>query len=153
MKDEKKKYPWFRSIFKKKKDEPDDPGMDDVYAGPEFFEQGEPEEPENEDAVEPETSFGPMECVYAGPDMMDEPDPRMTTIYGGPDMTGPPDPRMMMAVYAGPEFFAGTYKPIGATAPEPEEPKSGNYCHFCGTPLREGEKFCRECGTPIPSDD
>ena len=123
--------------------EKDDSVVEDVYAGPDP--DVPPTDPAEEDNDLPDAP-GPMECVYAGPDMM-----------------GPP-PEMMMCVYAGPDYFSGvTREPAGAPAPEetgrpaPERPRpdSGKYCLClsCGTPLSENAKFCHECGAPVPRDD
>ncbi len=89
-------YPWLKSVFGKKDtpaaavyagpaqmnrrrntaesetDTPDDPVMEDVYAGPEFFEQT-PEEPKEE----------PINLVYAGPSYFKR--PGMDKVYAGPE--------------------------------------------------------------------
>ncbi|MBQ7600308.1 MAG: hypothetical protein IJU57_06535 [Clostridia bacterium] len=127
----KKKYPWIKSIFsrkkatppaavyagpeywdKKRKDgdngttEPVPDIVNDVYAGPEYF--GEPEEPGNE-TVSDDTLCEPGEFSAVRP-----PVPPVMMVYAAPgffpgeknngtDM--PPFQNSTMPVYAGPEYY------------------------------------------------
>ena len=139
----KKPYP---GNFADEKDPDDDPGMVDVYAGPPVEEEPETErvyagpgrgleleEPEPAPAPEADKPFDPramegvyagpdippMAPVYAGPEMMN--DPQITAAYAGPEMmSGPrmeapyaaprrPDASRMMMVYAGPDYFADKF--------------------------------------------
>ena len=77
-----KKYPWIKSIFKKKRP------AEGVYAGPEMMKNAAPGEDEK-------CETEPVDVVYGGPDMIKKPeDPQIV-------MPEPDKP-----VYAGPEFFA-----------------------------------------------
>ncbi|MBQ7669669.1 MAG: hypothetical protein IJS45_02985 [Clostridia bacterium] len=132
-----KKYPWIKSIFgrKKKKNPAEgvyagperlegdreakcvyagpeyfnkkriDVDIEEVYAGPEFFERDPVDENEIEEAP-------------AAPDPDDElpPELRMQKEYLENLPKVPPE--MMMCVYAGPEYFSGTERHLGAPAPE-----------------------------------
>ena len=116
----------------------------DVYAGPEYFgisDQGDPDAP----------SDLPSRA---------EPDPsEMLMVYAGPPAAWP----NMMAVYAGPDYFANRKdNGIGfiqtSTDSSPERPaempelKEGQwFCPMCGA-LNSG-KFCIECGNVRPAED
>ncbi|MBQ7547764.1 MAG: hypothetical protein IJT41_12455 [Clostridia bacterium] len=134
-----KKYPWNRSRFGKKQQEP----VQCVYAGPEYFSKKD---------------RPPMEGMYAGldahvPQQQNLPDDpaAMGDVYAGPQ---PPDAPPFMAVYAGPTFYdpsipqAGAYAPV--PAPEPKEiPQGANLCPDCGAPFTADAKFCSECGRTL----
>ena len=152
-----KKYPWNRSRFGKKRQEP----VQCVYAGPEYFSkkktspmEGVYAGPDAQILQQPDLTDDPavMGDVYAGPEPPEEPDlspPDFAApVYAGPQM---PDVPPFMAVYAGPTFYdpsmpqAGAYAPV--PAPEPKEiPQGANLCPDCGAPFAENAKFCSECG-------
>lgn len=155
MKKNGEKYPWIKSIFKKKR-KPN--GPEGVYAGPEFFGKDEVSKP-----------------VYAGPGyfknetrkVYEGPDPRTKNggsessaptgdVYAGPEYFSPQDRATVMCVYAGPEYFNpqnGT--PAGSTRqPQPESKPEipegdGVRCPACGNVLIPGSGFCHECGMPV----
>ena len=128
-----KKYPWIKSIFgKKKKNNP----AEGVYAGPEHFEKDNEAKcvyagPEYFEKKRPEVE---MEEVYAGPEFFErDPEEPEVPEEDAPfseefDFEGQPVPNfddlpkvppdMMMCVYAGPEYFSGTERQLGAYAPE-----------------------------------
>ncbi len=156
MRDKKNKgiYPWIKSIFEKQKRNPAeavyagpeyfsrDPATEEVYAGPGFFEKGDPDEPIIEEEEQSEEQK-PIDLVYAGPEKIER----------------PPEP-VMMAVYAGPEYFSGQSGRLGSFAPSVEEPKEedetvadGKKCPRCGHTCPEDAPFCSECGTPFPKDE
>ena len=60
-----------------------DPEMEDVYAGPEFFERNSPEDPSDE----------PITVLYGGPRMMEGvyagPKPEMDAVYAAPSPKNP----------------------------------------------------------------
>ena len=134
----KKKYPW-NKLWKNE----NSGAEDEVYAGPEYFERQQPDEPEEEE-------LRGMECVYAGPEFFERRpvEPRkeekrraMEGVYAGP-----PVPPPMMCTYAGPEFYNGTNtrQPIGAPAPVPAANSAG-FCAACGSPVGDKDKFCTNC--------
>ena len=104
--EKKKKYPWIKSIFRRKKK----PGMEGVYAGP----------------AEMEGRF--FNKVYAGPPKEDDPS-QYECVYAGPEYfenmgRDPGSGREFEDVYAGPEFF-GESEPVDeepADEPVDEEP-------------------------------
>ncbi len=118
-----KSYPWNKS-------RDDDSGtMNDVYAGPEFFE-GE----------------GATECVYEGPEPESEPLP-MEGVYAGPPM-----PEMMMCVYAGPEYFASKRDVAGMfVQTQPEERLM--LCPACKRTVKKDSNFCVHCGARLPKEE
>lgn len=121
----------------------------------------------------------PAECVYAGPEQMEQP------VYAGPERRDPPPRKVIEAemedVYAGPgmmdrrlsdepeedapvpEETVRTSDPLMMmvyAAPEgltrfpvnariPDEEKETRYCPECGTPYEEGEKICPGCGMAL----
>ena len=116
----------------------------DVYAGPEYFGLPDQEDPD-----------GPSDRPSRA-----EPDPsEMLMVYAGP----PAEWTNMMAVYAGPDYFANRKdNGIGfiqtSTDSSPEKPaeipelKEGQwFCPMCGA-LNSG-KFCIECGSVRPAED
>ena len=141
----KKKYPW-NKLWKYE----NSGAEDEVYAGPEYFERQQPDEPEEEE-------LRGMECVYAGPEFFERRpvEPRkeekrraMEGVYAGP-----PVPPPMMCTYAGPEFYNGTNtrQPIGAPAPVPAANSAG-FCAACGSPVGDKDKFCTNCGAVLPRE-
>ena len=153
--------------------------MNDVYAGPEFFEPDEPvEETPTEPAENPTDPAGtpeppaPEMPVYAGPEFFEpsepapeptEPDePPMGRVYAGPERYEKNDTPIML-VYAGPEYFNPTPRVLhGAPAPEaePEKPAEPDdspvpagsvRCPACG--FVYDAIFCPECGTPRPKEE
>ena len=142
----KKKYPW-NKLWKNE----NSGAEDEVYAGPEYFERQQPDEPEEEE-------LRGMECVYAGPEFFERRpvEPRkeekrraMEGVYAGP-----PVPPPMMCTYAGPEFYSGANnsQPMGAPAPEPAA-SSARFCAACGSSVGEKEKFCTNCGAVLPREE
>lgn len=105
--DKKKKYPWIKSLFKRKRR----PGTEGVYAGPEQMNR---------------SRFGK---VYAGPPRNPD-DSEFAAVYGGPDYFANRDRKRdskddaeFEDVYAGPEYF-GIREPDGeepVDLPEPSE--------------------------------
>ena len=175
-----KKYPWIKSVFKKK------PPVTCVYAGPAVMGKF-PMEPQTDDGDSPRT-----EKVYAGP----SPDqrPQFEGVYAAPASSGirpRPLASEMEDVYAGPEFFENGAEPdeeaeepvseaeteSSEEAPEKAPPESvfmmvyagpgyfsngggmnafampaavsGPFCERCGLPVPKEAKFCPNCGTPI----
>ena len=110
-----------------------EPEMEDVYAGPEYFENPSGNESELNEAPEP------FEAVYAGPDFFDD-NSRASKLKEVP----------MNRVYAGP----GTMNKRRADKGRPSEKggalltkKEGRFCPGCGAPRKEGQTSCTECGT------
>ncbi len=112
--------------------DPEEPELEEVYMGPPLTEEPEPESdpapepgtlpapaPEAKAPYDPRITEGvyagpqipPMAPVYAGPEMMNDPQkdprvwdpkkPRMEALYAAPRR-----PSEMMMVYAGPDYFA-----------------------------------------------
>ena len=156
-------------------DDADNGQFEEVYAGPEFFEDPEPgvenTETVPEDMSESVTSAEKTAEVTDGEDAGagSEPDSRE-------DIRPYNDMSMFMAVYAGPQYFSdikdqrGVYIPPEQMAEMMNKPFSGSgtngnsdgtdngidgadksvkCCHECGTPLKENAKFCHECGTQV----
>ena len=217
MSDDKKKYPWIKSIFssrkrrsvecvyagppprvekpvyagpesfgQKKKDpppsvecvyagpeffgiksdeEPEEPVIEEVYAGPEFFGYTDEPDGEAEDIDAPDVE----ENAEDAPDTDDEPEPDGGAENAPSGETPPPPPRpdrlpesMMMAVYAGPQYYnprpnsnIGMFGiPVPAAPPsekaESPVPGDGTRCPFCGAKRIESSKFCTECGAVLP---
>ena len=132
----KKKYPW-NKLWKNE----NSGAEDEVYAGPEYFERQQPDEPEEEE-------LRGMECVYAGPEFFERRpvEPRkeekrraMEGVYAGP-----PVPPPMMCTYAGPEFYNGTNtrQPIGAPAPVPAAKDGGSGLSVSAEKRRLGDYAC-----------
>ena len=135
MADKKRIYPWLKSIFGKKDDasircvydgpemrpddaDRDDPIMEEVYAGPEFYEGKSAPDAAEEDAPIPEEPDGAGEP--------EKPLPR-------------PEPPIFMCVYAGPAYFADQ-----AADDEPQAPT--RICPACGALLDPDSTFCFKCG-------
>ena len=171
MTEKKDKYPWFKSIFRKKpkkeyaagvyagpeqmarrpgaKKPSDDEEPIDVYAGPEFFERDPEEEPVP--PKKPECRPEPEKPVYAGPEYFGS----AKRVYEGPERF------QQMMVYAGPEYFrsrseqgAGAFAQAPAEDPDtvceelPEEiPEGSVKCPSCGYVYPANLQFCPECGT------
>lgn len=140
-----------------------DAGIEEVYAGPEFF--GEPEEVADEATGEatgknPEEDGGSTEdaaneapevaeeekagAEAAGSEKAKDADPRPA----GPEFP----PQTFMAVYAGPAYFNGEndrlgFMSVGGFAPAPF--KISEFCPDCGAGAREGDRFCRSCGRKL----
>ncbi len=139
--DKKKFFPW------NKADKDDDAMMEEVYAGPEFFEQRDKE-------------ASMMEGVYAGPEYFNR----------APMPEGMPEREIIGMVYAGPEYF-NNQQPSGGMGmmftpmnqmptstqqtaspfPKPQE-DTFKTCPSCGAKGFYG-KFCPECGMPCPVED
>ena len=175
---DKKKYPFIKAIFNRKK------RFECVYAGPEKKpDPGTDAEPEK--MPTPDMKPGPMEGVYAGPGF----GLPMSKVYAGPR----PKPRGGEAefedVYAGPEFFGrGQDEPEEAEdveeaeeaveeAPEKAAPKNPDFpdrpvpapfmCVYAGPDyfsnrpseaprgvfIPNGDtkpaRFCENCGSPV----
>lgn len=153
-----KKYPWNRSRFGKKQQEP----VQCVYAGPEYFSKKDRPPMEGmyagPDAHVPQQQNLPddpaaMGDVYAGPQPPDEPD-LSPADFAAPVYTGPQpsDASPFMAVYAGPAFYDPSIAPVGMSVPAPkpkEIPRGANLCPDCGTPFTADAKFCSECGRTL----
>ena len=137
-------YPWIKSIFGKKKptadavyagprpvrdfEEDDGPVMEEVYAGPEFF-----EEP-------------PMTKVYAGPIADEAPDEAAEDVIAQEE-TPPAPPREFMCVYAGPEYFRKEKTDV------PFMTAKTTVCPECGAEYPEGEAACPKCGKRTVFED
>ncbi|MCR4682952.1 MAG: hypothetical protein K5647_06405 [Clostridiales bacterium] len=149
------------------RDGENDAGIEEVYAGPEFF--GEPEEVADEAADEATTkATGEVteedggstedaaneapeaaeeeksESEATGSEKAKDADPRPA----GPDLP----PQTFMAVYAGPAYFNGEkdrlgFMSVGGFAPAPF--KISEFCPDCGSGAREGDRFCRSCGRKL----
>ena len=100
---EKKKYPWIKSLFKRKKNEP----VECVYAGPEYFKN------RNQPRIEP------VSRVYAGPENIDRPEE--APVYAGPEVMEAKNNDVFEDVYAGPEFFGN--QPDDEPEEDIEEPE------------------------------
>ena len=149
---DKKKYPWIKSIFKRKiKTSPEC-----VYAGPEYF--AKKNEAKEVYAGPEQFSMNPVYAApevlagrrfemptYTGPELPPD-DPGIEEVYAGPEFFSgipdepeegidapveddeeqirpvPPEPVPMMCVYAGPEIMSGSYRPIPVPAPDPTKP-------------------------------
>lgn len=149
------------------RDGENDAGIEEVYAGPEFF--GEPEEVTDEvteEATDEATGENPeedggstgdaanetpaeaeedkSESAAAGSEKAKDADPRPA----GPEFP----PQTFMAVYAGPAYFNGEndrlgFMSVGGFAPAPF--KISEFCPDCGAGAREGDRFCRSCGRKL----
>ncbi|MBO4411582.1 MAG: hypothetical protein J5794_05295 [Lachnospiraceae bacterium] len=136
MAEKKNKYPWIKSLFRKKpllnqvsgvyagpeqmggaqNPKPDD-GPIDVYAGPEYYEP---------------------KAVYAGPEYFDA----SKRVYAGPQLM----------VYAGPEYFKNRKSDLGAPAPEPALEDPDTVCEESANKVPEGSRKCTACGHVYPAD-
>ncbi|MBO4360324.1 MAG: hypothetical protein J5822_05555 [Eubacteriaceae bacterium] len=103
----------------------DDPGMEDVYAGPEYFENNMDEN----DGPREEPIF---EAVYNGPDFYEQRDSNLHRVP-------------MERVYAGPEMMKKGGRPSASGGSFLKKEK-GRFCPCCGTQRKEDEKFCSSCG-------
>ena len=155
-------YPWIKSIFGKadppasgvyagpeivyrsvnggEPGDDDDPCMEEVYAGPEFFERPGGEQPAEEIEV-PDCADG---GEAAGEDSLPPEAPR--------------DPREFMCVYAGPEYFRNRanaakgmlagIKTVKCRECEKEYPQTNAVCPGCGarTVFEDGTVACPSCG-------
>ncbi len=141
MPDDKKKYPWIKSIFSRKKKKP----TECVYAGPEMMNRrpvpigrvyaGPPPVPERD------------KPVYAGPEVSgrkNRPDSLAEGLYAGPEYFGikpkkEPKAPVIEDVYAGPEFF-GEGRDDGPSRAETVEVYAGpEYFGFSDIPDGDGE--------------
>ena len=134
MSEDKKKYPWIKSIFKKIKKEPIEcvydgpkkidppvPEVEAVYAGPEYYENNGKDDPvcedvyagpefferdpeEIEDAVEEEAELPPEEADTGDSDPEPEEDKAEEPEKTEPKI-GKDDMTMMQGVYAGPAVY------------------------------------------------
>lgn len=150
------------------KDGENDAGIEEVYAGPEFF--GEPEEVTDEvteeatdeatGEVTEEDGGGTEEAPKEAPAPAEEDEKSESegTGSGKTDASAPrpsgPDlpPQTFMAVYAGPAYFNGEndrlgFMSVGGFAPAPF--KISEFCPDCGAGAREGDRFCRSCGRKL----
>lgn len=119
---------YFRRQARKRQQPDDDPGIEEVYAGPAFWgvPDADPEEPE-EEREEAGPDIPEMAPVYAGPEYWNGPVDReeeerepFETVYAGPEYwDGPagepeqvpqeipgPDETQMNFVYGGPQFLS-----------------------------------------------
>ena len=145
------------------KDGENDAGIEEVYAGPEFF--GEPEEVTDE-VTEEATGENPEEdCGSTGDAANDTPaeaeEDKSESAAAGSEKAKDADPRpagpefppqTFMAVYAGPAYFNGEndrlgFMSVGGFAPAPF--KISEFCPDCGAGAREGDRFCRSCGRKL----
>lgn len=129
-------------------DENEDPNMCDVYAGPGMMDEiGYEDEPEvTESEEEPEVPRPPVEKF----------DTRsMMAVYAGPDYwaSKPQNQPAMMFVYAGPaqmqNYRGGFMNPQPAPEQPDEPPEKKSFCPECGGLLQQGFRFCPFCGTPL----
>ena len=150
-----------------RKDGENDAGIEEVYAGPEFF--GEPEEVTyevTEEATDEATGENPEEdCGSTGDGANDTPaeaeEDKSESAAAGSEKAKDADPRpagpefppqTFMAVYAGPAYFNGEndrlgFMSVGGFAPAPF--KISEFCPDCGAGAREGDRFCRSCGRKL----
>lgn len=155
-----------------RKDGENDAGIEEVYAGPEFF--GEPEEVTDEAAdevtekstgeatgeVTEEDGGGTEEDPKEAPAPAEEDEKSESegtgsekTDASAPRPSGPDlPPQTFMAVYAGPAYFNGEkdslgFMSVGGFAPAPF--KISEFCPDCGAGAREGDRFCRSCGRKL----
>ena len=155
-----------------RKDGENDAGIEEVYAGPEFF--GEPEEVTDEAADEvtekatgeatgenPEEDGGGTEEAPKEAPAPAEEDEKSESAAAGSEKAKDADPRpagpefppqTFMAVYAGPAYFNGEndrlgFMSVGGFAPAPF--KISEFCPDCGAGAREGDRFCRSCGRKL----
>ncbi len=150
---DKKKYPFIKAVFNRKKK------FECVYAGP-------PVTPGPIEGVYAGPSPDPVEIedVYAGPEYFERESEEPETVEEAPEETAEntpddglrPDPGQFMLVYAGPAYFANNNGPgfIGMNGaqvqPAPPADKSPkHFCENCGMPVPDGARFCGNCGTPL----
>ncbi|MBP5489560.1 MAG: zinc ribbon domain-containing protein [Lachnospiraceae bacterium] len=160
-------------------DENDDPNICDVYAGPGMMDEigyevdpEEPEEPEESDPEATETEATDPEATEIETTENEEPEPEEEKI----------DPRTMVAVYAGPDYwamqsqnrptmmfvYAGPAQMQGFRAdmmPKPEDPENSGetsgammgsklmFCKECGSKVEPGFRFCPFCATPLKNNE
>lgn len=156
------KYPWIKSVFKKRKKGPVR-GAEGVYAGPDYFMDGPGESkkiyagPEfYKKKEDPSDNSRPVGDVYAGPEFFeDEPDGLVKAIYSAPVFPERPQEPPVMCVYAGPEYFSQRRDgaPVGMAQPQEKDCDGSPRCAFCGTRTPDGAKFCPECGTRLTNDE
>lgn len=156
-------------------DENEDPNMCDVYAGPGMMDEigyeDEPEVTESEAEVteseSTETEATEEEKTESEvPEPEDEPEvprPRvekfdarsMMAVYAGPDYwaSKPQNQPAMMFVYAGPaqmQNYRGGFMNPQPAPEQPDEPlEKKSFCPECGGLLQQGFRFCPFCGTPL----
>ena len=127
--------------------------FEDVYAGPEMWdddvtEEGPEPETKNGEAPEQETKekhgADPNEfaCVYAGPEYFEGLNKKKKRapfegVYAGP---------RFMAVYAGP---VQTQNLGGFAVQQPQQEKTKK-CGSCGADMPLKAKFCGKCGSEFP---
>ena len=149
------------------RDGENDAGIEEVYAGPEFF--GEPEEVTDEvteEATDEATGENPEEDGGSTGDAANETpaeaeEDKSESAAAGSEKAKDADPRparpefppqTFMAVYAGPAYFNGEndrlgFMSVGGFAPAPF--KISEFCPDCGAGAREGDRFCRSCGRKL----
>ena len=155
-----------------------DAGIEEVYAGPEFF--GEPEEVTDEvtdkvtdeatDEVtdeatgeatgnNPEEDGGSTEETVKEASAAAEEKSESETAGSEkpkdayPRPSGPEfPPQAFMAVYAGPAYFNGENDSLGFMSVggfAPAPFRISEFCPDCGAAAREGDRFCRSCGRKL----
>ncbi len=137
MKD--KRYPF----SKMSPDNSSEGEMNDVYAGPEYYErpgipESEPEDaplPPDEVKEEPIPPIPEIQCVYAGPEFFDK------------------EPEPIMLLYAGPEYFRDKKPTLLFPDEDPKPVDSGFICPGCGKPAAQNDRFCSNCGMPLQKPD
>ncbi len=122
---EKWKYPW-----NKQKDNDDVGAEDEVYAGPEFFEQQEK----------------PMGRVYAGPEYNPNKMRPMECVYAGPEYFNGRPANLGMQIDDAEERRQSGYQPVIAET-------DGNCCPACGAELQADALFCHNCGATVPQEE
>lgn len=124
---EKWKYPW-----NKRKDNDDRGAEEEVYAGPEFFEENQ----------------RPMGRVYAGPEFYNKQPRPMECVYAGPEYFAGEKPDAGMMIEKADEVRRNREMPVAAPMAYP-----GGLCSVCGVKNEAGNRFCNNCGAPLPQEE